>query len=149
PATLSIALSRAALATVSRLPAGSQSAARRAGPLRTARTRPRRSLLPRSVITRTPAGHSGSDARGTIQAEPIAPGPKHGTGKQGETIMNPQMTIDTIDRQRRYVETQKEKSKGLGLVFADAFLRGMRDLGYKSPGWALAEILDNSLQAAA
>ena len=59
------------------------------------------------------------------------------------------MTIDTIDRQREYVKTQKEKGRGLGVVFADAFLRGMRDLGYKNPAWALAEQLDNAFQAAA
>jgi len=59
------------------------------------------------------------------------------------------MTIDTIDRQRSYVQTQKEKGGGLCVVFADAFLRGMRDLGYKNPAWALAEQVDNSFQAGA
>jgi hypothetical protein len=59
------------------------------------------------------------------------------------------MTIDTIDRQRQYVEIQKAKGNGLGVVFADAFLRGMRDLGYKNPAWALAEQLDNAFQAGA
>jgi hypothetical protein len=59
------------------------------------------------------------------------------------------MTIETIDRQRKYVAAQKKKGQGLGVVFADAFLRGMRDLGYKNPAWALAELLDNSFQAAA
>ncbi|HEU4403959.1 MAG TPA: ATP-binding protein [Polyangiaceae bacterium] len=57
------------------------------------------------------------------------------------------MTIDTVDRQRRYVDAQKKKGHGLGVVFADAFLRGMRDLGYKNPAWALAEELDNAFQA--
>jgi hypothetical protein len=65
------------------------------------------------------------------------------------TTMNKVMTLDTIDRQRKYVETQKSKSKGLGVVFADAFLRGMRDIGYKNPAWAISELVDNSLQAAA
>ncbi len=59
------------------------------------------------------------------------------------------MTIDTLDRQRKYVNAQKEKGHGLGVVFADAFLRGMRDLGYKNPAWALAEEVDNSFQAGA
>lgn len=59
------------------------------------------------------------------------------------------MMIDTIDRQEQYVASQKEKGHGLGVVFADAFLRGMRDLGYKNPAWALAEQLDNAFQAAA
>lgn len=59
------------------------------------------------------------------------------------------MNIDNIDRQRKYVEIQKNKSKGLGVVFADAFLRGMRDIGYKNPAWAISELVDNSMQAAA
>lgn len=59
------------------------------------------------------------------------------------------MTIDSIDRQRAYIKAQKQKGKGLGVVFADAFLRGMRDLGYKNPAWALAEEVDNSIQAGA
>jgi len=59
------------------------------------------------------------------------------------------ISIDSIERQRHYVESQKAKGNGLGIVFADAFLRGMRDLGYKSPAWALAELVDNSIQAGA
>lgn len=59
------------------------------------------------------------------------------------------MVVDNVDRQRAYVEAQKTKGPGLGVVFADAFLRGMRDLGYKNPAWALAEQLDNSFQAGA
>jgi hypothetical protein len=62
---------------------------------------------------------------------------------------NVTMTMETVDRQRKYVQEQQEKGSGLGVVFADAFLRGMRDLGYKSPAWALAEQLDNAFQAAA
>jgi hypothetical protein len=60
-----------------------------------------------------------------------------------------EMTIETIERQREYVKAQKKKGKALGLVFADAFLRGMRDVGYKSPAWAIAEMIDNAFQAAA
>ncbi|HWO23572.1 MAG TPA: ATP-binding protein [Kofleriaceae bacterium] len=71
--------------------------------------------------------------------------------KAGTTKALPvdKMIIDTIERQRQYVEKQKTNAKGLGVVFADAFLRGMRDLGYKDPAWALSEQLDNSLQAGA
>jgi hypothetical protein len=61
----------------------------------------------------------------------------------------PEMTIDNVERQKRYVEEQREKRSGLGIVFADAFLRGMRDLGYKNPAWALAEQVDNSFQGGA
>lgn len=59
------------------------------------------------------------------------------------------MTTETTERQRAYVAEQKTKGHGLGVVFADAFLRGMRDIGYKNPAWALAEQLDNAVQAAA
>lgn len=59
------------------------------------------------------------------------------------------MTVETIDRQERYVRDQKKKGPGLGVVFADAFLRGMRDLGYKNPAWSFAEMIDNAVQAAA
>jgi len=59
------------------------------------------------------------------------------------------ISMDTNERQRRYVEIQKAKGIGVGIVFADAFLRGMRDIGYKSPAWALAEMIDNAIQASA
>jgi len=59
------------------------------------------------------------------------------------------MTVETVERQRQYVAEQRKKGSGLGVVFADAFLRGMRDLGYKNPAWALAEQIDNAFQAAA
>ncbi len=59
------------------------------------------------------------------------------------------MTMDTNERQRRYVDAQKARGTSVGIVFADAFLRGIRDLGYKSPAWSLAELIDNSIQATA
>src|SRR5690606_13935609 len=60
-----------------------------------------------------------------------------------------QMTLETIERQRKYVDEQRAKGPGLGVVFADAFLRGMRDIGYKNPAWAMSEMIDNAVQAAA
>jgi hypothetical protein len=59
------------------------------------------------------------------------------------------MTIDNVERQERYVQDQEKKGQGLGIVFADAFLRGMRDIGYKNPAWVLAEQIDNAIQAGA
>lgn len=56
---------------------------------------------------------------------------------------------DPLARQRRYVAEQEKKGGGLGLVFADAFIRGMREIGYKNPAWAIAEMIDNSFQAGA
>lgn len=57
------------------------------------------------------------------------------------------MHMETNARQRAYVDKKRAEGNGLGLVFADAFIRGMRDIGYKSNGWALAEMLDNAVQA--
>ena len=57
--------------------------------------------------------------------------------------------LDSIGRQEEYVGNQKSHSHGFGVVFAEAFIRGMRDLGYKDPAWALAEMIDNSFQAGA
>jgi hypothetical protein len=59
------------------------------------------------------------------------------------------MLLESNERQRRYVDAQKARGGAQSIVFVDAFLRGMRDLGYKDPVWALAELLDNSIQAAA
>ena len=56
---------------------------------------------------------------------------------------------DPLAGQRRYVEQEKGRGRGLGLLFAEAFIRGMREIGYKNPAWALAEMIDNSFQAGA
>jgi hypothetical protein len=67
-----------------------------------------------------------------------------------KTMKSPQLEMDTNERQRKYVEKQKNMGgTGLGVVFQDAFIRGMRDIGYKDPAWAMAEMLDNSIQASA
>ena len=58
-------------------------------------------------------------------------------------------STDPLARQRRYVEKNRGRKGGLGLLFAEAFIRGMREIGYKSPAWALAEMIDNSFQAGA
>jgi hypothetical protein len=63
--------------------------------------------------------------------------------------MTEKLTMETTARQQKYVADQEAKGDGLGLVFADAFIRGMRDIGYKSNGWALAEMVDNAVQAGA
>jgi len=56
--------------------------------------------------------------------------------------------VDDLKRQAEYVNRQKaRKNAGAGLVFAEAFLRGMRDLGYRGPETAIDELVDNSIQA--
>lgn len=56
---------------------------------------------------------------------------------------------DDLQAQRRYVEDLEATGFGYDLAVGDAFVRGMRDIGYKSTSYALAEIADNSLQAGA
>lgn len=56
--------------------------------------------------------------------------------------------VDEFSKQLDYIQRQKARGRAhLGLLFADAFIRGMRDLGYKSPATALDELADNSIQA--
>lgn len=56
------------------------------------------------------------------------------------------MQLETLERQRQYVAQQKAEGLVDSVVYGGAFLRGMRDIGYKSPSWALAELIDNSVQ---
>jgi hypothetical protein len=48
--------------------------------------------------------------------------------------------------QREYAESRERKSR-FGLMVPEAFVRGIRDLGYRSNGEAIAELIDNSIQA--
>lgn len=54
-----------------------------------------------------------------------------------------------LKAQRKYVEKLKTEKFDWDLLVGDAFVRGMRDIGYKSTSFALAELIDNSVQAAA
>jgi hypothetical protein len=51
--------------------------------------------------------------------------------------------------QREYVKKLEHQKFDFGLVFENAFVRGMRDIGYKSTASALNELIDNSIQAEA
>lgn len=48
--------------------------------------------------------------------------------------------------QRSYAERNAGRSK-FGLMVPEVFVRGIRDLGYRSNGDAIAELIDNALQA--
>src|ERR1700761_9396647 len=48
--------------------------------------------------------------------------------------------------QRAYVVQSGRRSR-YGLTVPEAFVRGIRDLGYRSNGDAIAELIDNALQA--
>lgn len=51
-----------------------------------------------------------------------------------------------LAEQRRYLDAIPPKTK-LGLTMPEAFVRGIRDMGYRSSGDAIAEFIDNSIQA--
>jgi hypothetical protein len=56
---------------------------------------------------------------------------------------------DGLREQREYVEQLEAEAFGWDLMIGDAFVRGMRDIGYKSTAFALAELIDNAIQASA
>ncbi|MBB3302304.1 hypothetical protein FHT72_005953 [Rhizobium sp. BK077] len=51
-----------------------------------------------------------------------------------------------LTAQRAYAQRSGTRSK-FGLMVPEAFVRGIRDLGYRSNGDAVAELIDNSVQA--
>lgn len=53
-----------------------------------------------------------------------------------------------LEAQRAYARARSRDSK-FGLIVPEAFVRGIRDLGYRGNGDAVAELIDNSLQAGA
>jgi hypothetical protein len=56
---------------------------------------------------------------------------------------------DGFQEAQRVLVSRLEAEGGWDIVVGDAFVRGMRDIGYKSTSFALAELIDNSIQAAA
>ncbi|HLL76217.1 MAG TPA: ATP-binding protein [Pyrinomonadaceae bacterium] len=56
---------------------------------------------------------------------------------------------DTVERQNEYVRKLNEQGFDYGLVVGEAFVRGMRDIGYKHTGTALDEDIDNAIEAGA
>src|SRR5713101_7954358 len=100
------------------------------------------------------AGESSSGLPSSVSKSSLTLAAKNVAGQTAEVCrmernVAKSMSMDTNERQRRYVESQKARGTSVGIVFADAFLRGIRDLGYKNPAWALAEMIDNAIQAAA
>jgi hypothetical protein len=51
--------------------------------------------------------------------------------------------------QRAYIKQIQQDDFDFGLLVGEAFIRGIRDLGYRHPGTALDEFVDNALQAGA
>jgi len=54
-----------------------------------------------------------------------------------------------LQAQHALITKLEEAQFGWELMVGDAFVRGMRDIGYKSTAFALAELIDNSIQASA
>src|SRR5213595_784332 len=54
-----------------------------------------------------------------------------------------------LEAQRLYVKKMEAAQFDFGLTVADAFVRGIRDIGYRSTATALDELIDNSMQAEA
>lgn len=57
--------------------------------------------------------------------------------------------IEGLQAQRDLIEKFERERFGWELMVGDAFVRGMRDIGYKSTAFALSELIDNSIQAGA
>jgi hypothetical protein len=56
--------------------------------------------------------------------------------------------MDDLQRQHLWVEEQKKRGDdAFSLVSPDAFMRGIRDLGYRSTLTALDELIDNAVQS--
>lgn len=51
--------------------------------------------------------------------------------------------------EQRKLVAKLEAEGGWDIIVGDAFVRGMRDIGYKSTSYAMAELIDNSVQAGA
>lgn len=54
-----------------------------------------------------------------------------------------------IEKQQAYVDQQAKDNTSMSIIVAGAFVRGIRDLGYKDNGKAIAELVDNSWEAKA
>src|SRR5260221_6303408 len=55
-----------------------------------------------------------------------------------------------LEAQKAYVRAKmKAGSPKMSLIVGEAFVRGIRDIGYKHTGSAMAELVDNAIQAGA
>lgn len=70
------------------------------------------------------------------------------TQSGSQQTSNDQRSLD-LQKQFDYVDQLKEAGFDFGLVLGNAFVRGMRDIGYKSTAYALNELNDNAIQAGA
>ena len=73
-------------------------------------------------------------------------GPNVAATKRGKTTM---ATSEAIARQEKYTARIKGEGFDYGLTIASAFVNSIRDLGYKSAGTAINELVDNSIESGA
>lgn len=64
-------------------------------------------------------------------------------------MKNEKHISEGLKGQREYTERLLNTGFDFGLVMADAFVKGMRDIGYKNTGTAVDELIDNSIQSEA
>jgi histidine kinase/DNA gyrase B/HSP90-like ATPase len=57
--------------------------------------------------------------------------------------------IERLAEQRAYVDQKMREGFDFSLVVGSAFVRGIRDIGYRSVGTAVNELIDNSIEAGA
>jgi hypothetical protein len=58
-------------------------------------------------------------------------------------------SVPAVDRQKAYVSALQKSNFKFGLTVGTAFVRGIRDIGYKHTGTALDELIDNGYEAGA
>jgi hypothetical protein len=63
--------------------------------------------------------------------------------------MESTMALEGLEAQDRLIDKLEKSGFGWDLIVGDAFVRGMRDIGYKSTSYAVAELVDNAIQASA
>ena len=63
--------------------------------------------------------------------------------------MSDTMALEGLAAARRLIEKLERDNFSWDIIVGDAFVRGMRDIGYKSTSYAMAELVDNAVQASA
>src|SRR5882672_2908350 len=69
--------------------------------------------------------------------------------KKTKNADSEQIMSEGLRGQREYTKRLEEEGCEFNLLIADAFIRGIREIGYKSNATALNELIDNSIQATA
>lgn len=64
--------------------------------------------------------------------------------RKGEKSMSKQ---EALNRQESYVNKISKDGFNFGLTIAKAFVNSIRDLGYKDPGTAMNELIDNAIES--